>query len=575
MSQERPPNNANAEHLRGQSPLPQAEEVITSALTPNRFWRMLTDPRFSPPVTNPELPVVTTKAFLGLTHQVQALAGMAQTIVPYLPQLIQLITSQSAPQTTPLRVESPTAPIREDQPDIEGQQRPTTEVRSDSPVAIPTRSRCRSRDSTQASPDLDTLSSNSTDSLREQVRQVHQRLDKVQKEFLKSKEEFRESSKGRSPFILEIQDKSLPANFRLPSLELYDDSCDLIKHVATLRAQMALYDTFDALMCRVFLMGLKPSRFFWSLIERPPMTVPEMLQRAHQYIAVEALVASKQDESKRPRAEQPRGQPSGLPKRRIDGSDMLPPRPPPVPLNSTRTEISLQIRERGLLKTPNPMKTRSERCDKRKYCHFHREHGHDTEECRDLQNQIEDLIRQEHLRRYVLDQPTFPDNRPPRDSSSCPKGSVEKQIDVIIGGLAFGGDNSYVEKAYTRTMMGKRPKHDDNLDITFGSGNEEYPDHDDALVISTRMANASVKRVMINMRSSTDIMYLDAFQKLGLTDKDLVSLTSALTGFTRDSISPLGVTTIHVTFGEEPKFKTLMVSFMVVGLPLAYNVIIG
>ncbi|RRT82990.1 hypothetical protein B296_00010395 [Ensete ventricosum] len=261
MSQDRPPNNANAEHLGGLNPLPQAEEVIASAPTPNHFWRMLTDPRFSPPVANLGLPIVTTEAFLGLTHQVQALAGMVQTIVPYLPQFIQSITSQPAPQPTPLRVESPAVPIREDQPNIEGPQHPTTEVQSDSPVAVPTRSQCRSWNSAQASPNLDTLSSDSTDSLREQVRQVHHQLDEVQKEVLKSKEEFGESSKCGSPFTPEIQDKPLPTNFRFPSLELYDGSCNPTEHITTFRAQMALYDTPDALMCRASPITLKgPAR---------------------------------------------------------------------------------------------------------------------------------------------------------------------------------------------------------------------------------------------------------------------------------------------------------------------------
>ncbi|RWV80394.1 hypothetical protein GW17_00058349 [Ensete ventricosum] len=221
------------------------------------------------------------------------------------------------------------------------------------------------------------------------------------------------------------------------------------------------------------------------------------------------------------------------------------------------------------------MKSHSERRDKRRYCHFHREYGYDMEECRDLQYQINDLIRCGHLRQYVRDQSSLPDSRPLRDSSPQPKGPVEKQIDIIFGGPASGGDSSSARKAYARSEVKKRPEHDEDVDITFKSEGEEYPCHDDALVISIRMANAYVKRVMIDMRSSTDILYFDAFQKLGLTDKDLVTLTSTLTGFTGDFVSPLGATTIPVTFGGEPRSKTLMVLFMVVKLPSAYNAIIG
>ncbi|KAJ8477245.1 hypothetical protein OPV22_020972 [Ensete ventricosum] len=197
------------------------------------------------------------------------------------------------------------------------------------------------------------------------------------------------------------------------------------------------------------------------------------------------------------------------------------------------------------------------------------------EECRDLQNQIEDLIRHGHLRRYIRDQYSLPDSQLPRDPSPQPKGLVEKQIDVIIGGSASGGNSSSACKAYARTEVEKRPTHEEGLDITFRSGSEEYPCHDDALVISIRMANAHVKRVMIDTKSSADILYFDTFQKLGLTDKDLVTLTSTLTGFIGDFISPMGAATIPVTFGGEPRLKTLMVPFMVVKLSSAYNAIIG
>ncbi|RRT46601.1 hypothetical protein B296_00048682 [Ensete ventricosum] len=83
-----------------------------------------------------------------------------------------------------------------------------------------------------------------------------------------SKEEVRETSKGGSPFIPKIQDKPVPPNFRLSILEPYDGSTDPSKHVVTFRAQMALYDTSDALMCRAFPMILRgPARMWYNRLK--------------------------------------------------------------------------------------------------------------------------------------------------------------------------------------------------------------------------------------------------------------------------------------------------------------------
>ncbi|RWW63596.1 hypothetical protein BHE74_00029210 [Ensete ventricosum] len=105
----------------------------------------------------------------------------------------------------------------------------------------------------------------------------------------------------------------------------------------------AIPDAHPLLVIQAFIIGIRPSHFFWSLVEHPPATVPEMLQRASQYVIAKALVVEKREDQKRPRVESSRGLPSRLPRRRMERSKQTVPRLPNTPLNSTRTEIFLQI----------------------------------------------------------------------------------------------------------------------------------------------------------------------------------------------------------------------------------------
>ncbi|RWW43700.1 hypothetical protein BHE74_00050609 [Ensete ventricosum] len=126
MSQERPFGNSGAEHHPEPDHPRPTEEAMVAVLTPNRFWRMMTDPGFPSPASNPAPFTVTAEAFLGLTSQ---------------PQVV--------------------------------------EARAASPTPMPARSQSRSYNPVPTEPDFDTLSTDTADSLREQVRQVDQRLDEV------------------------------------------------------------------------------------------------------------------------------------------------------------------------------------------------------------------------------------------------------------------------------------------------------------------------------------------------------------------------------------------------------------
>ncbi|RRT46592.1 hypothetical protein B296_00005585 [Ensete ventricosum] len=78
----------------------------------------------------------------------------------------------------------------------------------------------------------------------------------------------------------------------------------------------AIPDAHTSLVIQALMIGIRPSCLFLSLMEQPPMTMPKMLQRANQYVALEALVAEKH-----PRAESSRGPPPGLPRKRMERAE--------------------------------------------------------------------------------------------------------------------------------------------------------------------------------------------------------------------------------------------------------------
>ena len=57
----------------------------------------------------------------------------------------------------------------------------------------------------------------------------------------------------------------------------------------------------------------------------------------------------------------------------------------------------MQIKDEGALNFPSKLKGDPNKRPRDKYCHFHRDHGHNTANCYDLKQQIEALIRQGKL----------------------------------------------------------------------------------------------------------------------------------------------------------------------------------
>nr|POF03053.1 hypothetical protein CFP56_70075 [Quercus suber] len=72
-----------------------------------------------------------------------------------------------------------------------------------------------------------------------------------------------------------------------------------------------------------------------------------------------------------------------------------------IPLLMPVDKILMQIKDNPALKWPKPLSLSSKWRDIKKYYSFHKDHGHYTDEYRDLKEQIEELIQRGKLQKFV------------------------------------------------------------------------------------------------------------------------------------------------------------------------------
>jgi hypothetical protein len=106
-------------------------------------------------------------------------------------------------------------------------------------------------------------------------------------------------------------------------------------------------------------------------------------------------------------------------------------------------------------------------------------------------------------------------------------------------------------------------------ELPSGASNSAIP-----LLVRASMANADVRRVLIDTGASCDIMYTRLFKTLQLTEKNLSPYVGdELYGFNGSSTQQWGYVELLVTFGEEEAKKTIKIPFLVIDCPSLYNCI--
>ncbi|XP_058076309.1 uncharacterized protein LOC131224879 [Magnolia sinica] len=187
-----------------------------------------------------------------------------------------------------------------------------------------------------------------------------------------------------------------------------------ISHFNEEALQVDDYD--DKMALSVMISGLKEGKFFFSIRKNPPTTLAKLINRSQKYTTAKEFFSSRKNvqaiehssKGKRPRDDE--------------------------------------------LQSPNKRSDDRTSQDRRP--------SREPENCVDLKEEIETLIRKGHLRQYLKEEkPAQKDDQPSRPVEEAAK------IQTIYGGPSGGGDSNRARKAYLRSSdpehyvhLTKRPR---------------------------------------------------------------------------------------------------------------------
>ena len=93
--------------------------------------------------------------------------------------------------------------------------------------------------------------------------------------------------------------------------------------------------------------------------------------------------------------------------------------------------------------------------------------------------------------------------------------------------------------------------------------------HNDPLVVTLRIGNYDVQRVLIDQGSFAEVMYQDLYEKLDLSETELSSFATPIFGFSGEPVVPLGKIVLPVLAGP----INLQMEFIMVRASSPYNAI--
>ncbi|XP_074359918.1 uncharacterized protein LOC141700041 [Apium graveolens] len=210
-----------------------------------------------------------------------------------------------------------------------------------------------------------------------------------------------------------------------------------------------------------------------------------------------------------------------------------------------------------------------------RYCDYHEDTGHTIKQCFQLSNLIEGKIHRGQLVPYVQQ-----DDVPRRHH----REEDDRVIDVIFGGITAGGPSQNSRKLYAREVFNvnpttaKGPRANPSPIVSFSDDDYRHDlieGHQDALVITMRVGNNTVKKMLVDNGSSVDVLYHHPFSRMDIRDRRLENSRTPLYGFTGNEVHVVRTIDMLVLFGSPPCQVWKEVKFHVISASSSFNAILG
>ncbi|XP_021721365.1 uncharacterized protein LOC110688923 [Chenopodium quinoa] len=188
-----------------------------------------------------------------------------------------------------------------------------------------------------------------------------------------------------------------------------------------------------------------------------------------------------------------------------------------------------------------------EKKDPSRWCDFHSDIGHTTDECVALRKEVAYLLKKGYLKELLSDR-----------SKASGKERESKQ-----------GAKRHAKES-NKDQPDKKEKSKIDIPIMFEES-DVVEGHHDGLVISLPVGNCMIKRILVDNGSSANIIMLDTLKHMNIDEKNIVNKSTMLVGFSGETKKTSG----EITLATYAKGINLQVKFRVIDTLSSYNMILG